>query len=279
MPPLPIFHTARRDLPLGSHTYFAGILNLTPDSFSDGGEYVSLEGAKERFHAMTAEGAEIIDIGGESTRPGFEPVSEAEELQRVVPFIEAVRGETEALISVDTSKSAVAAAALAAGADMVNDIWGAQGDPAMAEVIGAGKAACILMHNRPAEAAGKGDVIAAILEFWEVSVARVLAAGVAAESIILDPGLGFGKTYEENWEIMQRLESLQAAGYPLLLGASRKSMLARLLQIEDPKARLSGTLGTTARAIQAGVAFLRVHDVRENRECAEVLNHCNHATK
>ena len=115
MPPLRIFHTARRDLPLGSHTYFAGILNLTPDSFSDGGEYVSLEGAKERFHAMTAEVAEIIDIGGESTRPGFEPVSEAEELQRVVPFIEAVRGETEALISVDTSKSAVAAAALAAG--------------------------------------------------------------------------------------------------------------------------------------------------------------------
>jgi dihydropteroate synthase len=162
---------------------------------------------------------------------------------------------------------------------MVNDIWGAQGDPAMAEVIGAGKAACMLMHNRPAEAAGKGDVIAAILEFWEVSVARVLAAGVAAESIILDPGLGFGKTYEENWEIMQRLESLHAVGYPLLLGASRKSMLARLLQIEDPKARLSGTLGTTARAIQAGVAFLRVHDVRENRECAEVLNHCNHATK
>lgn len=274
-----IFHTSRRDLPLGQQTYLAGILNLTPDSFSDGGDYDNLEAARERFHAMTAAGAELIDIGGESTRPGFEPVPEAEELQRVVPFIERVRGETSALISVDTSKSGVAAAALAAGADIVNDIWGAQGDPAMADVMGAAKAACILMHNRPAEAAGKGDVIESILEFWEVSVARVLAAGVAAESIILDPGLGFGKTYEENWEIMRRLEDLHAAGYPLLLGASRKSMLARLLKIEDMKARLSGTLGTTARAIQAGVDFLRVHDVRENRECADVLNYCCHEKK
>lgn len=274
-----IFHTSRRDLPLGQRTYLAGILNLTPDSFSDGGDYDNQEAARARFHAMTAAGAELIDIGGESTRPGFEPVSEAEELERVVPFIERVRGETSALISVDTSKSGVAAAALAAGADIVNDIWGAQGDPAMAEVMGAAKAACILMHNRPAEAAGEGDVIESILEFWEVSVARVLAAGVAAESIILDPGLGFGKTYEENWEIMRRLEELHAAGYPLLLGASRKSMLARLLQIEDPKARLSGTLGTTARAIQAGVDFLRVHDVRENRECADVLNYCCHEKK
>jgi dihydropteroate synthase len=273
-----LFHTARKDLPLGSGTYLAGILNLTPDSFSDGGDYASLEAAKERFHAMTAAGADIIDIGGESTRPGFEPVPEAEEIERVIPLIEAIRGETDALISVDTSKSAVARAALAVGADIVNDIWGAQGDPAMAEVIGAGQAACILMHNRSAEAAGTGDVIASILEFWKVSVARVRNAGVGAESILLDPGLGFGKTYEENWEIMRRLEELHAAGYPLLLGASRKSMLARFLEIEDPKARLSGTLGTTARAIQAGVAFLRVHDVLENRECADVLNHCRNET-
>ncbi|NCG08465.1 MAG: dihydropteroate synthase [Verrucomicrobia bacterium] len=273
-----IFHTPRKDLPLGSRTYLAGILNLTPDSFSDGGDYASLEAAKVRFHAMTAAGADLIDIGGESTRPGFEPVSEAEELERVIPFIEAIRGETEALISVDTSKSAVAAAAVVAGADIVNDIWGAQGDPAMAEVMGAAQAACILMHNRPAAAAGAGDVINSILEFWNRSVTRVREAGVAAESILLEAGLGIGKTNEENWEIMRRLEELHAAGYPLLLGASRKSMLARFLEIEDPKARLSGTLGTTARAIQAGVAFLRVHDVQENRECADVLNHCRHET-
>ena len=274
-----IFHTSRQDLPLGNRTYVAGILNLTPDSFSDGGEYNNLEAAREHFHEMTAAGAEIIDIGGESTRPGFEPVPEAEELQRVVPFIERVRSETSALISVDTSKSGVAAAALAAGADIINDVCGAQGDPAMADVMGAAKAACILMHNRPAEEAGKGDVIESILKFWEVSVARVLAAGVAAESIILDPGLGFGKTYEENWEVMRRLEDLHAAGYPLLLGASRKSMLARLLKIENPKERDSGTLGTSARAIQAEVAFLRVHDVRENRELADVLNYCCHEKK
>lgn len=264
---------------MGQRTYLAGILNLTPDSFSDGGEYNNLEAAREHFHEMTAAGAEIIDIGGESTRPGFEPVPEAEELQRVVPFIERVRSETSALISVDTSKSGVAAAALAAGADIINDVCGAQGDPAMADVMGAAKAACILMHNRPAEEAGKGDVIESILKFWEVSVARVLAAGVAAESIILDPGLGFGKTYEENWEVMRRLEDLHAAGYPLLLGASRKSMLARLLKIENPKERDSGTLGTSARAIQAEVAFLRVHDVRENRELADVLNYCCHEKK
>ena len=264
---------------MGQRTYLAGILNLTPDSFSDGGEYNNLEAAREHFHEMTAAGAEIIDIGGESTRPGFEPVPEAEELQRVVPFIERVRSETSALISVDTSKSGVAAAALAAGADIINDVCGAQGDPAMADVMGAAKAACILMHNRPAEEAGKGDVIESILEFWEVSVARVLAAGVAAESIILDPGLGFGKTYEENWEVMRRLEDLHPAGYPLLLGASRKSMLARLLKIENPKERDSGTLGTSARAIQAEVAFLRVHDVRENRELADVLNYCCHEKK
>ncbi|CAI8299303.1 MAG: Dihydropteroate synthase [Opitutia bacterium UBA7350] len=272
------FHTRRKDLPLGQQTHFAGILNLTPDSFSDGGDFNHMAAAKAHFHSMVREGAVIIDIGGESTRPGFEPVSELEELERVIPFIESIREETDVLISVDTSKSAVAAAALTAGADIINDIWGAQGDPAMAGVIGSAKAGCILMHNRPAEAAGVGDVVAGILDFWEASVARVLEAGVGAGSILLDPGLGFGKTYEENWEIMRQLKELQTAGYPLLLGASRKSMLARLLQIEDPKARLSGTLGTTACAIQSGVDFLRVHDVRENRECADVLNYCLYGT-
>jgi dihydropteroate synthase len=131
------------------------------------------------------------------------------------------------------------------------------------------------MHNRPPEEAGKGDIINIILEFWEASVARVQAAGVPKESIILDPGLGFGKIYEENWEVMRKLPALgQAAGYPLLLGASRKSMLAQLLEIKNPKERLHGTLGTTAWAVQAGIDFIRVHDVRENRECVKVIEHC-----
>ncbi|MDQ8206995.1 dihydropteroate synthase [Coraliomargarita sp. SDUM461003] len=267
------YKTARRELTLGARTHLVGILNLTPDSFSDGGDFVDLDAAVLHFHAMVEAGAEMIDIGGESTRPGYIPVSPTEEIARVVPFIEKVRPHTDALISIDTSKAEVAAAAIAAGADVVNDVWGAQRDPRMPEVMAAG-GACVLMHNRPAEEAGLGDVMLAIQEFLQCSIERVKAAGVRDDAILLDPGLGFGKTYEENWEIMRRLPELLAMGYPVLLGASRKSMIAKLLDLKDPKARLSGTLATTALGIQAGVDFIRVHDVRENRECADVVDHC-----
>ena len=268
------YFTQRRSLVLGQQTYMVGILNLTPDSFSDGGDFVDLAQALQHFHRMVEAGATIIDIGGESTRPGHVPISVAEEIARVVPFIERVRGETKALISIDTSKSEVAAAALVAGADIVNDVWGAQRDPQMATVIGQHDAACILMHNRPAQEAGLGDVIEAIRIFFEKSIALVRAEGVREDAILLDPGLGFGKSYAENWEIMRRLPELVDLGYPLLLGASRKSMIAKLLELENPKSRLSGSLATTALAIQAGVDFIRVHDVRENRECAQVMDHC-----
>jgi dihydropteroate synthase len=268
------YFTQRRSLVLGQQTHMVGILNLTPDSFSDGGDFVDLARALQHFHQMVQAGATIIDIGGESTRPGHVPISVTEEIARVVPFIEKVRSETRALISIDTSKSEVAAAALVAGADIVNDVWGAQRDPQMAAVIGQHGAACILMHNRPAEQAGVGDVIEAIRVFFEESIARVQAQGVRKDAILLDPGLGFGKSYAENWEIMRRLPELVELGYPLLLGASRKSMIAKLLKLEDPKARLSGSLATTALAIQAGVDFIRVHDVRENCECAQVMDHC-----
>jgi dihydropteroate synthase len=268
------YFTQRRSLVLGQQTHIVGILNLTPDSFSDGGDFVDLAQALQHFHQMVQAGATIIDIGGESTRPGHVPISVAEEIARVVPFIEQVRSEAGALISIDTSKSEVAAAALAAGADIVNDVWGAQRDSQMATVIGQYGAACILMHNRPAEEAGAGDVIEAIRVFFAESIARVRAAGVREDAILLDPGLGFGKSYAENWEIMRRLPELVDLGYPLLLGASRKSMIAKLLELEDPKLRLSGSLATTALAIQAGVDFIRVHDVRENRECAQVMDHC-----
>ena len=269
-----MYFTQRKPLPLGARTYVAGILNLTPDSFSDGGEFMDLERALVQFRRMIDEGAEIIDLGGESTRPGHAPVPVEEEIRRVVPFIQRARAESDALISIDTSKAAVADAALEAGADIVNDVWGAQRDPEMAAVIGQYAAACILMHNRPAEQAGQGDVLAAIRSFLEVSVDRVKSAGVREDAIMLDPGLGFGKSYDENWEIMRRLPEIQALGYPVLLGASRKSMIAKLLDLKDPKARLSGTLGTTALAVQAGIDFVRVHDVRENRECADVLDFC-----
>jgi len=270
------FVTPRRSLPLGVSTHFVGILNLTPDSFSDGGEFVDQAAAEAHFLRMVEEGAAMIDIGGESTRPGHTPVPAEEEIARVVPFIRSIRERSDALISIDTSKAAVAQAALQAGADIVNDVWGAQRDPEMPAAIGENGAACILMHNRPIEAAGKGDVIESILSFLEASIARVKAAGVRDESIALDPGLGFGKTFEENWEIMRRLGELRKLGYPLLLGASRKSMIAKLLKLDDPRARLPGTLGTTALAVQAGVDFIRVHDVRENRECADVIHHCRH---
>lgn len=268
------YFTPRRSLALGRKTYLAGILNLTPDSFSDGGDFDDQDQAVLRFHQMVEAGAEIVDIGGESTRPGHIPVPADVEIARVVPFIETIRSHTDALISIDTSKAAVAEAAVAAGADIINDVWGARHDPRMAEVMGQSGAACILMHNRPSEEAGVGDVIEAIQTYLDQSILLVKEAGVRDDAIMLDPGLGFGKTYEENWEIMRRLPELVRMGYPILLGASRKSMIAKLLDLKDPKARLSGTLATTSLAIQSGVDFIRVHDVKENRECADVIDHC-----
>lgn len=266
--------TKRRTLMLGQQTYLVGILNLTPDSFSDGGEFVHMDSALQHFQQMVDEGATIIDIGGESTRPGHRPVPIDKEIARVVPFIERIRPLSDALISIDTSKSAVADAALHAGADIVNDVWGAQRDPQMAAVIAKHDAACILMHNRTAEQAQLGDVIDGVIAFLQRSIALVQSAGVRADAIMLDPGLGFGKSTHENWQLMRRLSALSALGYPLLLGASRKSMLGQLLQLPEPKTRLSGSLATTALAIQAGVDCVRVHDVREHRECAQVMDHC-----
>lgn len=266
---------ANRQIPLGKQTHVVGILNLTPDSFSDGGEFSNLDRAEQHFEAMLAAGANMIDIGGESTRPGHQPITVAEEMDRVIPFIQRIRLRSDALISVDTSKAEVAAAALKAGADMINDVWGLQRDANMAKTIAQANAACILMHNRARDQAGLAtDVVADVQSFLRRSVELALTAGIRADAIILDPGFGFGKTYEENWILMQRLQELKDLGFPLLVGASRKSMLARLLDLQDPKQRLSGTLATTAWAIQAGVDFVRVHDVQANRECADVIDHC-----
>ena len=274
MSDLRTFFTNRRSLFLGRNSHIVGILNLTPDSFSDGGDYIDINAASLHAHEMVQSGASIIDIGGESTRPGYDPVTVEEEIHRVVPFIKKIRPYTQALLSIDTSKSDVADAALKAGADIVNDVWGAQRDPNMAAVIASHSAACILMHNRPPEQAGCGKVMQSVRSFLMTSTKLVRQAGVREDSIALDPGLGFGKTYEENWEIMRQLSDLKDLGYPILIGASRKSMLAKLLDRESPKSRLSGTLATTALAIQSGVDFIRVHDVLENADCAAVINHC-----
>ncbi|MEM1222822.1 MAG: dihydropteroate synthase [Verrucomicrobiota bacterium] len=268
------FYTARRTLALGKRTHLMGILNLTPDSFSDGGDFNEQPAAEAQFFRMVEEGAVIVDVGGESTRPGHEVVSVEEEIRRTVPFIRSIRSHAEVLISIDTSKSEVAAAALEAGADIVNDVWGAQRDPAMAEIIAGHGASCVLMHNRKPSEAGQGDIVTAVLEFFEKSIQMVVAAGGREDAIILDPGLGFGKSYDENWEIMRRLDEIVAIGYPILIGASRKSMIAKLLQLDDPKDRLNGTLATSALAIQSGVDFIRAHDVLENRQCADVADHC-----
>ena len=274
-----IFRTKRKSLPLGGQTHIVGILNLTPDSFSDGGQFVDIEHAKEHFLKMVSEGASIIDIGGESTRPGHVPISVEEETERVLPFIETIRSETDCLISVDTSKSEVAEVCLKAGADIINDIWGAQKDPVMASVIAKYDAACILMHNSEALITEKGQLIKRVKEFLKHSLDIVLKAGVRAESVCFDPGLGFGKSYEDNWEIMRNLNAFNELEKPLLLGASRKSMIAKLLGLEDPKDRLSGTLATTALGVFHNVDFIRVHDVLENSQCAKVINHCTHYEK
>ena len=268
-----IFRTKRKSLPLGRQTHIVGILNLTPDSFSDGGQFVDLDRAQEHFYKMISEGASIIDIGGESTRPGHMPISVEEEIRRVLPFIEKIRGETDCLISVDTSKSEVAEVCLKAGADIINDIWGGQGDPAMATTIAKYDAACILMHNSEQGISDKGQLVEQIKDYLKQSLDIALKAGVRAESICFDPGLGFGKSFEDNWEIMRNLDAFNAFEKPILLGASRKSMIAKLLDLEDPKDRLSGTLATTALAAIHDVDFVRVHDVLENSHCLKVINH------
>lgn len=241
--------------------YIMGILNVTPDSFSDGGRYRALDAALAQAARMAEEGADIIDVGGESTRPGHTPVSGAEELERVVPVIEALRRELDLPISVDTCKSSVAEAALGAGADMINDVWGFRRDPAMASVAARSGAACCLMHNR--ERAEYSDFMPELLSDLRESVRTALDAGVAPDRIILDPGIGFAKSPEQNLTAMNRLGELRSLGYPVLLGVSRKSIigLALGLPVEE---RLEGTIAASVLGFLRGAAFLRVHDVRGN---------------
>ena len=250
-------------LALGARSILVGILNVTPDSFSDGGRFAGVAEVTERALALLDAGAGILDIGGESTRPGFAPVSAGEEIERVVPAIEAVlAARPGVLVSVDTSKAEVAAAALRAGARIVNDVLGFRADAAMAEVAARYRAAAILMRNgRGGDA--DGGVLDRIRRSWERSVEMALRAGVDTGSIVLDPGIGFGTTREEDFEILRGLATLRAFGFPLLLGASRKRVTAEPLGLPIGQ-RLETTLATTAGGIAAGVEFFRVHDVAEH---------------
>ena len=243
------------------HTYLMGILNVTPDSFSDGGKYHTFDAAKKRAEEIQRQGAHIIDVGGESTRPGFVPVSEEEEMERTAKLIEAIRKETDIPISIDTHKAAVAKEALKAGADLVNDIWGLKWDSHMAKVIAENNAICCLMHNRIQPT--YQDFFQEVKEDLLECVLLAQQAGIAKENIILDPGVGFGKDYHQNMMVITRLEELKSLGYPLLLGASRKSVIGQTLDLPT-ESRLEGTLATTVFAVQKGCAFVRVHDIVEN---------------
>lgn len=249
------------------HTYIMGILNVTPDSFSDGGKWNRMEEALKHVEDMIASGMDILDIGGESTRPGYTKLSDEEEISRVVPVIEAVKKRFDIPVSLDTYKSKVAEAGILAGADLINDIWGLKYDSKMAEVIAKHQVACCLMHNR--EKAEYGDYLKEVLQDLQESIALANKAGVKQNRIMIDPGVGFGKTYEQNLQITNHLEMLKSLGYPVLLGTSRKSMIGLTLDLPVTE-REEGTLVTTVLAVEKGCSFVRVHDVEKNRRAIQM---------
>jgi dihydropteroate synthase len=254
----------RYSLPLGKRTLIMGILNVTPDSFSDGGKFNRLPAAVERAYQMAEEGADIIDIGGESTRPGYRKISEEEELARVMPVIEALKSDPgfPAPLSIDTCKAAVAQEALQAGVEMVNDIWGLKADPRLGEVTASFGVPICLMHNR--NSTDYRDLVPEVIFELQDSIDLARAAGISDDRIIIDPGIGFGKTLEQNLAVMHRLADFRGLGYPLLLGTSRKSMIGKTLNLPSEE-RLEGTAATVAYGIAAGAHIVRVHDVKEIR--------------
>ena len=248
-------------------TYIMGILNVTPDSFFDGGKYRRFDAALSHAEKMIKEGADIIDVGGESTRPGHVQITDEEETERVVPIIEALKKEFDIPVSVDTYKSRVARAALTAGADLVNDIWGLKYDPDMAAVIAESGAACCLMHNR--ESVDYVRFIPEFLDDMRECVRLADESGIARDRILLDPGVGFGKTYEMNLEIISRLDIMHELKLPILLGTSRKSVIGLTLDLPAQE-REEGTLVTTVFGVQKGCAFVRVHDVEKNKRAVKM---------
>ena len=250
-----------RDFKRQGKTYVMGILNITPDSFSDGGKWNDMDKALFHVEDMLREGMDILDIGGESTRPGYTLLGDEEEISRVVPVLEAVKSRFDVPVSLDTYKSGVAKAGIGAGADLINDIWGLKYDNKIADVIAKSGLPCCLMHNR------KEPDYVDFMQETAADLAETLrlaeAAGIASEKIILDPGVGFGKTYEHNLQIINALEELRIFDCPLLLGASRKSVIGLTLNLPVTE-RVEGTLVTTVIAVMKGCSFVRVHDIKEN---------------
>jgi dihydropteroate synthase len=266
-----IWKTRRETLDLSRRARVMGILNVTPDSFSDGGSHFGIEAALTHAREMIAQGVDIIDVGGESTRPGSLPVPADEETMRTAPVIRALRAEWDGLISIDTSKAAVANAAIESGADIVNDVSGLRADPQMADVCAESRCGVIVMHMQgtPKDmqvAPQYADVVSEVADYFIKRMASLTARGIDAENICVDPGIGFGKTLDQNIALLNALHQIAPAGRPLLLGVSRKSCIAGLLESTDIKERDWPTVAITSWARQRGVMLHRVHEVRANLE-------------
>lgn len=261
----------------GQRTYLMGVLNVTPDSFSDGGDFNSTSAALAQTWAMVAAGVDIIDVGGQSTRPGAEQITLEEELERVIPVVQILRSEMTVPISVDTTRAAVAKAAIEAGADIVNDISGGTFDPDMLPTVASLDVPIVLMHIKGTpqtmqQMTDYQDLLGEISDFLAKQIAAATKAGIEREKIILDPGIGFAKNYEQNLEILRELRSLTTLNCPILVGASRKSFIGRILNQPEPKARVWGTAAACCAAIANGADILRVHDVKEMREVSLVAD-------
>ena len=256
-------YIGNRQFDLENDVYVMGILNVTPDSFSDGGKWNTMDKALFHAESMIKEGASIIDIGGESTRPGYIHVSEDEEAERVVPYIEQIKEHFDIPVSIDTYKASVAEAALDAGGDMINDIWGFKGDKGMAYVAAKYQVPCCIMHNRDIKENPYTDLMEDVLSDLRESIDIALSAGVDKSLLITDPGIGFGKTLEDNLKVMNHLQELKSLGCPVLLGTSRKSMIGLTLDLPVDE-RVEGTIATSVLGVMKGCSIIRVHDVKEN---------------
>jgi dihydropteroate synthase len=264
----------------GSRTYIMGVLNVTPDSFSDGGRFQTVNAAVDRVVQMVSSGVDIIDIGGESAKPGAIPVDVATELARVIPVIEAIRQHPEIRdipISIDTTKSVVAQAAIAAGADIVNDVSGGEADSEMFATVGELGVPYIMMHMRGTPATMQqmtdyGDLLAEIIAFFETQIDRAVKSGIDRSHLIIDPGVGFAKTYQQSIELIRQLDKFQILDLPLLVGVSRKSFIGKILNQPDPEQRLWGTAAACCASIAGGADILRVHDVAEMVDVSRVAD-------
>jgi dihydropteroate synthase len=281
-----VFVARGRTFPIGERTYLFGILNATPDSFSDGGLFLSSEAALRRALEMEKQGADFIDVGGESTRPGHQAINPQEEMDRVLPVIRRIRKESSIPISIDTTKSSVARAAVREGADVVNDVWGLKRDPGIAAVVAESGAGLILMHNRGTEGAPaiaprrvdemlgqtrSRDILEDVVAYLETSIATAVAAGVPENALMVDPGIGFGVSPEDSMRMIDCLGMLRSFGRPVLIGPSRKSFIGKVLDLPVDR-RLMGTAAAVAYGIARGADFVRVHDVAEMKEVAKLAD-------